>query len=319
MAKISLGMDPEFMLKDAKGNLKSAIGVVFGTKENRLSLKNGHQAYYDNVLSECSVKPGFSKDEIVGNLRDCLQQYAELVSPLKLTIQASAYYPQEELNHEDALAFGCLPEYCAYALDVVNPPLPENASNFRSAGGHVHVGFNGGKSFALDEPGLSDEELDYRSELNAAIEMNRLWVVRMMDLFLGIPSILIDKDPTSLDRKKLYGKAGTHRICKAYGVEYRPLSNFWLLRPSLVELVFDLSKFSAAMVMKEKKHEKIWEELIEPDKIKKTIDTYNTKSARSYLKLIYDFLPTKLKMKIEKEIEREFKPDDFYKNWKIKT
>lgn len=49
-------------------------------------------------------------------------------------------------------------------------------------------------------------------------------VVKAMDLFLGVPSVLMDEGE---ERKQLYGKAGAHRP-KPYGVEYRTLSNFWI-------------------------------------------------------------------------------------------
>ncbi|MCW8826503.1 MAG: hypothetical protein OQK78_08770, partial [Gammaproteobacteria bacterium] len=49
-------------------------------------------------------------------------------------------------------------------------------------------------------------------------------VVKAMDLYLGVPSVLIDPDN---DRRELYGKAGAYRN-KPYGLEYRTLSNFWI-------------------------------------------------------------------------------------------
>ena len=56
-----------------------------------------------------------------------------------------------------------------------------------------------------------------------------------MDLFLGIPSVLMDKGHL---RKNLYGKHGAYRE-KAYGVEYRVLSNFWIFNNRLIEWVWD--------------------------------------------------------------------------------
>jgi len=56
-----------------------------------------------------------------------------------------------------------------------------------------------------------------------------------MDLFLGVPSVLIDDGK---ERKKLYGKAGAYRY-KPYGVEYRTLSNFWVFEPGLIDWVWN--------------------------------------------------------------------------------
>ncbi|OYV41139.1 MAG: hypothetical protein B7Z80_02685 [Rhodospirillales bacterium 20-64-7] len=56
-----------------------------------------------------------------------------------------------------------------------------------------------------------------------------------MDYFLGIHSLLWDKDGT---RRKLYGKAGAFRP-KPYGMEYRVLSNRWLDSPDLTRWVYN--------------------------------------------------------------------------------
>lgn len=56
-----------------------------------------------------------------------------------------------------------------------------------------------------------------------------------MDLYLGVPSILMDGDT---DRRRLYGKAGAYRS-KPYGVEYRTLSSFWVADPKLIGWAFE--------------------------------------------------------------------------------
>jgi hypothetical protein len=56
-----------------------------------------------------------------------------------------------------------------------------------------------------------------------------------MDLFLGVPSILMDKGDV---RKQLYGSAGAYRD-KPYGGEYRTLSNFWIFDNHLIEWVWN--------------------------------------------------------------------------------
>lgn len=92
----------------------------------------------------------------------------------------------------------CDPDYNVYTLEANTPPNSEGT--LRSAGGHIHIGY---------------ENPEF---------VNNLKIVRAMDLFLGIPSILLDKDTR---RKQMYGKAGAYRE-KPYGVEYRVLSNFWI-------------------------------------------------------------------------------------------
>jgi hypothetical protein len=60
-------------------------------------------------------------------------------------------------------------------------------------------------------------------------------LIRYMDLYLGVPSILMDTDTR---RRELYGKAGAYRE-KPWGLEYRVLSNFWYKTPELIGWVWD--------------------------------------------------------------------------------
>ena len=198
---ISFGSDPEFILK-SNADIQSAIEIVPGSKENRYE-KDGHAFYYDNVLAECSIKPAYSREETIENFRECFQLYSELVEPCKLWCKASARFPSEELKHPEALEMGCKREACAYELDWIEPDETFfHRSNLRTAGGHIHLGHEI----------LKDQ-------------LVRIRTVRMMDLFLGIPSIFIDKDSASKDRKKIYGQAGRFRE-PSHGLEYRTLSNF---------------------------------------------------------------------------------------------
>src|SRR3990170_2692966 len=79
----TFGSDPEFMLVDEKGNLRSAIKVVEGSPESRIKIK-GHEFYYDNVLAECAVRPERGKKKVLESFKECLETYAELVRPYRL-------------------------------------------------------------------------------------------------------------------------------------------------------------------------------------------------------------------------------------------
>lgn len=300
---ITFGSDPEFMLKDERGNLKSAIDIIPGTKEVRLDLGDGHACFYDNVLAECSIRPGNSKEDSVESFRQCFARYAAVAAPYQLVPQASARYPEEECQHKEAKRFGCDPEFCGYEVAVVNPP--SCTDTFRSGGGHIHIGYDGGAD-------TGNEEVDFM------IAWNRVWVVRMCDLFMGIPSLSLDQDPTSKDRRKLYGGAGTHRGCDAYGVEYRTLGNFWVARPSLVELMYDLSSVCAKLVVDDNVHERIWEEEIDSELLRQTINSWNTKNVAKFHEVIKRYVPQELWKRIETEVERGYTPD-LNKQWGIKA
>lgn len=65
-------------------------------------------------------------------------------------------------------------------------------------------------------------------------------MVKLLDIFLGIPSVIIDPDKK---RRELYGKAGAFRLTK-YGVEYRTLSSYMMSEDYILNLVWDLLIFA---------------------------------------------------------------------------
>jgi hypothetical protein len=308
---ISFGADPEFMLtKD--GKYYSAISIVKGTSSKRIKLKE-HEFYYDNVMAECAVRPGRSKSEVVSNFRECLRLYAKMVHPFQLTVQASQEYPETELTHKSARIAGCSPDWCAYRMKKMTPPKQAfQKNNLRCCGGHIHVG--------QDEGILRDGDHE------------RMQVILLLDLFLGIPSLLMDKDPTSARRRLLYGEAGRYRS-KDYGMEYRSLSNFWLASPELVSLVYDICvwvvgcveqgqgddwwSFDYDVYYEEDDKSKAWKCLkYDAKDLKHCIDQSDREGAKKYLSLITSILPGKLTGEIQKQIVA--RRPNFYKAWGVK-
>lgn len=308
MTQFSWGTDPELMIAH-HGELKSAIGIL-PKKENAI-IKNEHEYYFDNVLAEIAVKPAKNKNEALSNVRSALHGLAKLVCPAKFTIRASDNYPEKELNSFDAKIAGCNPEWDVYSLQQIFPS-DENIelldgyyqfkTSFRSAGGHIHVG-----SDRLQDP----------------IEVFN--VIRMMDLFMGIPSIFIDSDKTSKERRNIYGQAGSHRITD-YGLEYRVLGNFWLSSPEHVSLIYDLTSFVLNFV-KQKNHEQFWitnEDLLDEEDpslahscfgydskmLIKTINDCNKLNAHKFMSFISDYLPIELLEKIKQLSNKEL-PDPY--------
>lgn len=195
---ITLGADPEVFF--AKGDKPvSAIGLIGGQKGDPKALGSGFFILEDNVAAEYNIPPAESPEAFSENITKGLsfcESYAKN-NNLVLSLRASASFDPKELDNPQAQAFGCEPDLNAWTLMTNDPPSAEDTT-FRTVGGHVHVG------------GVND--LDPGN------------VIRCMDLFLGVPSVILDMDK---DRRKLYGKAGAFRI-KDYGVEYRTLSNFWI-------------------------------------------------------------------------------------------
>lgn len=206
---ITIGADPELFLFRKDGNVASAIGVVGGSKRRPKKLSDHIKVQEDNVLAEFNITPANSKAEFVSFCLEGLNEVAKLVEPkgYDVRVLASCILPPEELANPKAYVFGCDPDFNAWTMQMNAPPTP--IENLRSAGGHIHVG------------GIKQGDV--------------INTIRAMDLFLGVPSVLMDTDTK---RRALYGKAGAFRY-KKYGAEYRTLSNFWLQEESLIEWAYD--------------------------------------------------------------------------------
>lgn len=210
---VTIGADPEFFLGTPDGELKSAIDRIGGYKSAPRNLSRlGFAVQEDNVAVEFNVPPATSVEEWCSNIQWAMTEITNEVKGMGLqpVIQAAALFPEAELADDRAKAFGCDPDYNAWRGGLVNPRPHSPNARLRSCGGHVHIGY------PLDTP----------------LDKHRL--IQLMDLYLGVPSILMDDD---VDRRGLYGKAGAFRPTD-YGVEYRVLSNFWLKKPEFTSWVF---------------------------------------------------------------------------------
>lgn len=217
---ITLGADPElFVISRYDGKFIPSLDLIGGSKMiPRQTSKEGFAMQEDNVLVEFNIPPTHTRDEFIAALKEgrmFLDDALKLNNAYTL-VKASAKFTPEQLTDPRAKEFGCDPDRNAWNEGRFNskPSMPEDG--LRTAGGHIHVGYQ------LDNPAYPTDR--------ANIELTQ-W----LDLHLGVPSVLMDKDE---DRRKLYGKAGAYRD-KFYGVEYRTLSSFWLLSDELMGWAHD--------------------------------------------------------------------------------
>ena len=206
---ISVGADPEVFVTDGT-NIISGVGLVGGTKYAPIPVYKG-AVQEDNVLAEFNIDPARTSRDFVGNITSVMEQLRQRLHPNNIEIVASHDFTQATLmrSGRQALLFGCDPDFNAYTGEKNTPPSA--LQTLRTAGGHVHVGYGG-----------------------EVTESRNKDIIRAMDLYLGVPSVLLDDDQR---RRSMYGMAGAYRT-KAYGVEYRSLSNFWLLHTDLMAWVF---------------------------------------------------------------------------------
>lgn len=222
MSKFTIGSDPELFLQDTTGKLIASVGKFGGTKENPRPVLGGagFAIQEDNVALEFNIPPSSSKKAFVESLSNMMAFVTQEAARrgLKPALLASATFTEDQLETEQAKLFGCEPDFNAWTGQ--ENPRPEGVDkNLRSCGGHVHVGMSGS---------------------------NPIVITRAMDLYLGVPSVLLDKDST---RRSLYGNAGSFRPTM-YGIEYRVLSNFWLRSKKQMAWVYDQTERALEHAMK---------------------------------------------------------------------
>jgi len=206
-----LGSDPEvFIFDKEKNEIISAIGIIPGFKINPFPLTDkGHFIQTDNIMTEFCVPETNNAKEFYRDFQVCLVEGSKYLNEhQEFLIKPSAHINMKYLADPKAREFGCDPDYNAWTSKINQSP--KSNTNLRTCGGHIHVGY--------DNPD------------NVVSQ----FLIKAMDLFLGVPSILLDRD---IERRKMYGKAGAHRM-KSYGTEYRVLSNFWLADENLVNWAF---------------------------------------------------------------------------------
>lgn len=215
-ANVRYGADPELFLMDRNNELRSAIGLIGGSKHDPRKLDNlGNAVQEDNVAVEFNIAPATTRGEFIANIEYVMSYLAKYVADehdLRLCVIPAGHFPLAELLDPRALVFGCDPDYNVWTRSAnESPVLPKGMENLRSAGGHLHVSWDKPRQDTVEE------------------------LIKALDVFCGAKSIQYDGDNL---RRKLYGKAGAFRF-KPYGAEYRTLSNFWIRSPDLVGWVFD--------------------------------------------------------------------------------
>jgi hypothetical protein len=207
----TIGADPEIFIREKQyGHYKSAVGLIGGSKWAPKPIDTeGHAILEDNVALEFNIKPADTLQDFRSSIHKVLDHFRSILPEYILDTASAVSFPEEELQTQQAQEFGCEPDFDAWRQCVNTKPHAED-ENLRSCGGHIHVG----SPIAVENP---------------------IAVIRAMDLFLGVPSVVLDKGQL---RKELYGKAGCFRK-KPYGVEYRTLSNFWIFQDSLIKWAYE--------------------------------------------------------------------------------
>lgn len=220
----TIGSDFELFLQDKETKeVVSAEPYIKGSKYEPYQFDPDNPFFavsLDNVLAEACIPPVTTKQDWLAYIRKSIDYISKSIPPNLCTAALpSAILDKKYLRTRNARTFGCEPDWNCW-LKAENPSPKASNPCLRSGGGHIHIGY--------DEPSLASTE----------------WLIKAMDLFIGVPSVLQEPDN---ERKLLYGKAGAFRI-KPYGGEYRTVSNYYLQSDDLIAWVFDNTQLAIDFV-----------------------------------------------------------------------
>lgn len=252
---VTIGSDPEmFIINSKTGKVVSSVGMIPGEKGNPWvgpGMGVGFGLETDNILAEFNIPPVTTKEEFVDSLefmKGYIRDYVKQKNPdYDILCAASMMVDEDQLQSDQAKEFGCSEDYNAYTEDV-NPKPEGTRTNLRSAGFHIHVGFE-------------------NPEVPVCLEL-----IKYMDQYIGIPSLIVDRDTR---RRSLYGKAGCFRLC-SYGLEYRTLSAAMYNTPERAGVIWDCIERAIRACNN-------GAELIPSDIVRRTIDTSDVEMAEKLI------------------------------------
>ncbi|MCI0564268.1 MAG: hypothetical protein MN733_37820 [Nitrososphaera sp.] len=258
--EILIGADPELFVKDAFGTNISGHDLIPGTKRRPYQVDRG-AVQVDGTALEFNIDPAKTEDEFVQNVKRVMDQLRAMIpGHMSLDLSAVARYEADYFhNLPDAVkAMGCDPDFDAYSgVEIEHRGHHEP---MRTASGHIHIGWT------------RDED-----PFKARHYQSCRTLVRELDLWLGLPSVIFDKE--SGPRRAMYGKAGSFRP-KPYGCEYRVLSNKWLQSEELMRWVYGQTHKAFDFLMS---GQRALQHSINPDKIREIINNSDTVLAEAML------------------------------------
>ncbi len=254
---VTIGADPEMFIVDTSKDNKviSSVGLIPGEKGSPWAKKEWEPGFgieIDNVLAEFNIPPVSDKDTFIHHMnfmKDEIRKFVKAINKnYDILCTASKMVDEDQLQSPEAKLFGCSVDYNVYT-ESENPKPDGESTNLRSAGCHIHVGY------FMPTVGVS------------------LTLIKYLDMFLGVPSVLLDADRK---RRSLYGKAGCFRLCP-YGFEYRTLSSKMYSTDQYMEVIWEGVQLA------------IWAynngvSLASAEEVKQAINNSDTKMAKAIMK-----------------------------------
>lgn len=228
---VLIGCDPEvFVLNKWNNKITSAHGLLNGTKMQPEIVDRG-AIQIDGMALEFNIIPAATLKEFLTNIDVVMKSLKERIQAknpsFDFAIQPVATFSQSDMDMvpEENRILGCEPDYNAYTGKENHPPNDKRL--FRTGAGHIHIGW-------------TNNEKPHQQEHFHDCQV----VTKQLDSTLFSISELWDNDRV---RRTMYGAKGAFRP-KHYGVEYRVLSNRWLLTKKLQAWIYLATKRSMQLL-----------------------------------------------------------------------
>ena len=265
----TIGSDPEIFVEDDKGNVMPAF-LFLGSKQAPTSIpvanyQPKNDAYWDGFQAEFTTYATHCIsqhcDSIRRGLKVVLDNARKQDKKATLSTKTVMNVSQEQLESakEEHVTFGCMPSFNAYQMKGL--AMSGREVPFRPAGGHIHFG------------------------CKKHTPEHFTTIVKTLDAILGVACVSLFAKYDDPRRRQLYGLAGEFRL-PPHGMEYRVLSNAWLIHPMLVNLVFDLARKSFTIGDKGFRH--LWK--AEESEVIEVINACNVEGAQKILTRNKDML-----------------------------
>lgn len=222
---IKVGTDPETFLSRGDKFI-SASGLFPGTKAEPFKVKKG-AVQVDGLALEFNIDPAETAEEFDDNIETVLSEMNEMVvnidKKIKINFIPFAQFDAryfKDLPDQDKI-LGCDPDY--NYTGKVNPSPDIMNRPFRTAAGHVHIGWT------------KDE--DVRSPVHFAD------CLAVTNHFMKTANFreFSSKTYDEVNRLHYYGHSGAFRP-KPYGVELRGFSNLWVKKSETRRKMFNYIK-----------------------------------------------------------------------------
>ncbi len=227
--RASIGSDPEMFVENGQGELIPAFKFLkpkaTSDRAEGGRTSRGERVYWDGFQAEFETEPNGCLEMLSDSTQRGLATLLQLAKKFDKTARISSKtvfeVPMNVLaeTEEKFVEFGCMPSINSYGLEGIKVPARQVTA--RSAGGHMHFGIGP----------RSKEKMDM--------------IVKALDAILGVSCVSLFANFDNPARRQTYGLPGEYRT-PPHGLEYRTLSNAWLMHPFLMNIVFDYGRRALA-------------------------------------------------------------------------